>query len=176
MEKLAAKLRYMQFYAHNAHNMCKGDTFFSDHEELGGLYGTYEGLYDSIVERMIGTGQTIDLVKVQTEAVKMLDSDATPTDFNTAFNAILTCEQDLCKLISDANEGASLGTQDLLQAMCNDSEVRQYKFQQRLSKYSAAKKETDSKEDNTTGDTIEEKKEATTKAKAVVVKLLTSKK
>lgn len=67
MEKLATKLRYMQFYAHNAHNMCKGDTFFSDHEELGGLYGTYEGLYDSIVERMIGTGQTIDLVKVQTK-------------------------------------------------------------------------------------------------------------
>ena len=79
MEKLATKLRYMQFYAHNAHNMCKGDTFFSDHEELGELYGTYEGLYDSVVERMIGTGQTIDLVKVQTEAVKMLDSDATPT-------------------------------------------------------------------------------------------------
>ena len=33
MIKLATQLRYMQFYAHNAHNMCQGDTFFSDHEE-----------------------------------------------------------------------------------------------------------------------------------------------
>lgn len=176
MEKLATKLRYMQFYTHNAHNMCKGDTFFSDHEELGDLYGTYEGLYDSVIERMIGLGQSVDLIKVQSEAVKMLDSDAAPTDFNAAFSTILSCEQDLCKLISDANAGASLGTQDLLQAMCNDSEVRQYKFQQRLSKYTSAKKETDSKEDNTAVATTEEKKEATAKSKAITVKLLTSKK
>jgi DNA-binding ferritin-like protein len=170
MEKLAAKLRYMQFYTHNAHNACQGDTFYSDHEELGGLYGTYEGLYDSVIERMIGLGQSVDLIKVQSEAVKMLEGESTPTAFNAAFSAILTCEQDLCKLISDANEGASLGTQDLLQAMCNESEVRQYKLKQRLGKSAEAKAPSTSNEETT------ESKEATAKSKSIAVKLLTSKK
>jgi len=163
MTKLATKLRYMQFYAHNAHNACKGETFYSDHEELGALYGVYEGLYDNVIERMIGLGQAVDLIKVQSEAVKMLEGETTPTAFNAAFSAVLTCEEDLCKLISEANEGASLGTQDLLQAMCNDSETRQYKLKQRISKSSSA-------------EAASETKEATDKSKATVFKLLTSKK
>lgn len=172
MIKLATQLRYMQFYAHNAHNMCQGDTFFSDHEELGDLYGVYEGLYDSVIERMIGLGQSVDLVKVQVEAAKMLDGEAEPKAFSAAFSGLLTCENELCKLISEANTGASLGTQDLLQAMCNDSEVRQYKFKQRLSKSSEVKTETS--EDKT--EDKPEAKEATAKSKAIAFKLLTSKK
>jgi|688.fasta_scaffold179254_2 DNA-binding ferritin-like protein len=176
MIKLATQLRYMQFYAHNAHNLCQGDTFFADHEELGDLYGVYEGLYDSVIERMIGLGQSVDLVKIQVEAAKMLDSEAEPKAFSSAFSGLLTCEHDLCKVISDANEGASLGTQDLLQAMCNESEVRQYKFKQRLNK-SASSSSTSS--ENKTEEKTEEKtdtKEATTKSKPPVFKLITGKK
>jgi DNA-binding ferritin-like protein len=164
----------MQFYAHNAHNLCQGDTFFADHEELGDLYGVYEGLYDSVIERMIGLGQSVDLVKIQVEAAKMLDSEAEPKAFSSAFSGLLTCEHDLCKVISDANEGASLGTQDLLQAMCNEAEVRQYKFKQRLSKSGEAKTPAPSTEGKT-----EEKpdtKEATTKNRPPVFKLITGKK
>lgn len=171
MTKLATHLRYMQFYAHNAHNLCQGDAFFADHEELGDLYGTYTGLYDSVVERMIGLGQAIDLVKVQVEAAKMLDGEAEPTAFSSAFSGLLTCEQDLCKIISEANEGASLGTQDLLQAMCNESEVRQYKFQKRLSKSASSAPASETKTEEKA-----EAKEATAKAKTIAVKLLTSKK
>jgi DNA-binding ferritin-like protein len=173
MIKLATHLRYMQFYAHNAHNLCQGDTFFADHEELGDLYGVYEGLYDSVVERMIGLGQSVDLVKIQVDAAKMLDGEAEPKAFSAAFSGLLTCENDLCKVIADANEGASLGTQDLLQAMCNESEVRQYKFKQRLSKSGETAKEPAT---STSTEEKAESKEATTKAKAVAVKLLTSKK
>jgi DNA-binding ferritin-like protein len=168
MTKLATQLRYMQFYAHNAHNVCQGDTFYSDHEELGDLYGVYTGLYDSVVERMIGLGKPIDLVKVQVDAAKMLDGEAEPKAFSAAFAGLLTCEQELCKLISEANEGASLGTQDLLQAMCNDAEVRQYKLQQRLSKSAAS---TPPSSENKT-EAKEEAKEATTKIKKIAVKLL----
>lgn len=171
MVKLATHLRYMQFYAHNAHNMCQGDTFYSDHEELGDLYGVYTGLYDSIVERMIGLGKPIDLVKVQVDAAKMLDGEAEPKAFSAAFAGLLTCEQELCKLISEANEGASLGTQDLLQAMCNDAEVRQYKLQQRLSKSAASAPASETK----TEEKAEEKtetKEATSKVKTIAAKLL----
>lgn len=169
MTKLATQLRYMQFYAHNAHNICQGDTFFSDHEELGDLYGTYTGLYDSVVERMIGLGQSIDLVKIQLDAAKMLDGEAGPTAFSAAFAGLLTCEQELCKIIAEANEGASLGTQDLLQAMCNDAEVRQFKFQKRLSKSASSSSETKTESED-------ESKEATTKIKATAFKLLTAKK
>lgn len=180
MIKLATQLRYMQFYAHNAHNLCQGDTFFADHEELGDLYGVYEGLYDSVIERMIGLGQSVDLVKVQVDAAKMLDGEAEPKAFSSAFSGLLTCENDLCKLISEANTGASLGTQDLLQAMCNDAEVRQYKFKQRLSKSSEVKTETsEAKTEAKTEDKPEDKpeaKEATAKAKAIAFKLLTSNK
>lgn len=175
MIKLATHLRYMQFYAHNAHNNCQGDTFFADHEELGDLYGTYTGLYDSVVERMIGLGQAIDLVKVQVDAAKMLDSEAAPTSFSAAFSGLLTCEQELCKLISEANEGASLGTQDLLQAMCNDAETRQYKFKKRLSQASATSTEEKSEEEEGGEDKEEDKeeaKEASTVAKKIAAKLL----
>lgn len=170
MIKLATHLRYMQFYAHNAHNLCQGDTFFADHEELGGLYGVYEGLYDSVIERMIGLGQSVDLVKVQVEAAKMLDGEAEPKAFSSAFSGLLTCENELCKLISEANTGASLGTQDLLQAMCNDAEVRQYKFKQRLNKAGEAKTPAPSTEEKS------DTKEATAKSRSKVFNLITGKK
>lgn len=176
MTKLATQLRYMQFYAHNAHNICQGDTFFADHEELGDLYGTYTRLYDSVVERMIGLGQAIDLVKIQVDAAKMLDGEAEPTAFSSAFAGLLSCEQELCKIISEANEGASLGTQDLLQAMCNDAEVRQFKFQKRLSKSASSSTSSSTSEKEEEKEEETESKEATTKIKAIAFKLLTSKK
>lgn len=168
MTKLATHLRYMQFYAHNAHNACQGDTFYSDHEELGDLYGVYTGLYDSVVERMIGLGKPIDLVKVQVDAAKMLDGEAEPKAFSAAFAGLLTCEQELCKILIEANEGASLGTQNLVQGIADDSEVRQYKLQQRLSKSAAS---TPPSSENKT-EAKEEAKEATTKIKKIAVKLL----
>ena len=93
-----------------------------------------------------------------------------PKAFSAAFSGLLTCENDLCKVISDANEGASLGTQDLLQAMCNKSEVRQYKFKQRLNKSGEAKTPVPSAEEKP------DTKEATTKNRPPVFKLITGKK
>lgn len=151
MIKLATHLRHMQLYTHNAHNMCKGDTFFTDHPELGGLYGTYEDEYDGVVERLIGLGKAPDLLQVQKDAVAMLDSAGTPSGFNDAFSTILGYEEELCKLLDEANEGASLGTQNFVQGIADTSEVRQYKLKQRLSKSSA-------KAEDSSG---EEKKEAT---------------
>jgi DNA-binding ferritin-like protein len=161
----------MQFYAHNAHNLCQGDSFFSDHEELGSLYGVYTGLYDGVIERMIGLGQSIDLVKIQLEAAKMLDGEAIPKAFNAAFSGLLTCENELCKIISEANASGSLGTQNLLQGIADDSEVRQYKFKQRLSQAGASAAKEETKEEAKE----EDSKEAKSKKIASVVKLLTSK-
>jgi DNA-binding ferritin-like protein len=146
MIKLAAHLRHMQLYTHNAHNMCKGDTFFTDHPELGGLYGTYEDAYDGVVERLIGLGKSPDLLQVQKDAVAMLDSAGTPSGFNEAFSTILGYEEELCKLVDAANEGASLGTQNFVQGIADTSEVRQYKLKQRLSKSSAKAEDSNEEE------------------------------
>ena len=61
MHDLAIILRSAQLYAHNAHNMTKGKTFFSDHKFFGQLYPVYEEAYDSIVERMIGLGYDVSI-------------------------------------------------------------------------------------------------------------------
>lgn len=129
----------MQLYAHNAHNTCKGDTFFSDHEELGSLYGTYEGAYDNVVERTLGLGKSLDLLQVQKDAIGMLEDKGTPTSFSSAFECLLGCEKELCELLEEANADATFGTQDLLQAMASDSEIRQYKFKHRLNKEGSEK-------------------------------------
>lgn len=131
MKKLATHLRCMQLYTHNAHNMCKGDTFYADHETLGELYPVYEAAYDGVVERMIGLGKEIDLASVQKEAADMCSEKGVATSFSDAFKNILECEKELCKVLDEANEGASLGTQNFVQGLADQSEMRQYQLQQR---------------------------------------------
>lgn len=163
MKKLATHLRCMQLYTHNAHNMCKGDTFYADHETLGELYPVYEAAYDGVVERMIGLGKEIDLASVQKEAADMCSQKGVATSFSDAFKNILECEKELCKVLDEANEGASLGTQNFVQSLADQSEMRQYQLQQRTGSSpsaSAPEKEEDKKEEDK-----EEKKEAQTSNK-----------
>ena len=82
---LASYLRYMQFTAHIGHNVLGGETFFQDHAFLGDLYGTYEDAYDAVVERMIGTEESVNLVKIHTDAVKDLE---TPKSYKEIFQKL----------------------------------------------------------------------------------------
>lgn len=168
MKDLACHLRSMQFYAHNAHNMCRGDEFFSDHEELGALYSVYESAYDSVVERIIGLGQEIDLITLQKEAADKLAGKPKTDSFSKSFECLLECELELCEIINKENEKASLGTQNLLQGIADLSEVRQYKFKQKTknSKKQEAEKE---------AALAQQKKEPIEKEPSSIVKLLTSK-
>lgn len=170
MKKLATYLRCMQLYTHNAHNMCKGDTFYADHETLGELYPVYEAAYDAVVERMIGLGKEIDLAEVQKDAASSASEKGVPTSFSSAFSTILSCEKELCKVIEEANEGASLGTQNFVQGLADQSEMRQYQLQQRTgSTPSSSEKEASAKEEAPAPT-----KEASTE-KPVVFKLLSAK-
>lgn len=98
MEKIAFVFRYLQLYAHQAHNLVKGQTFFQDHDYLGALYPVYEEAYDSIIERSIGLNKPVNIQKVNQAAVK----------------------------------GSSQGTMNLLAGLADQSEMRQYKLQQRI--------------------------------------------
>lgn len=133
LQKLAADLRFLQLYAHNSHNLIKGETFFVDHEELGGIYPVYEAAYDAVVERAIGIGEEIDLVKVQEIAVATLKQAEKPESFKACFKSLLDYEKYICKKIQEMLSGYSEGTKQFLGGLADQSEMRQYKFKQRAS-------------------------------------------
>jgi DNA-binding ferritin-like protein len=174
MKKLATHLRCMQLYTHNAHNMCKGDTFYADHETLGELYPVYEAAYDGVVERMIGLGKEIDLASVQKEAADMCSQKGVATSFSDAFKNILECEKELCKVLDEANEGASLGTQNFVQGLADQSEMRQYQLQQRTgsSPSASAPEKEEKKEAQVSVET--DKKEKSKEVKSASFKLLSA--
>jgi DNA-binding ferritin-like protein len=137
MNELAVSFRTLQFFAHNCHNLAKMVAFFADHDYLGDLYSKYESEYDSIVERMIGKNMPIDLVETQSQAadrLKMLP--AVFKDNGEMFGTILSLEKELCQKIEQflAKNKVSQGILQLLGEQVNQSEMRQYKLQQRIKK------------------------------------------
>lgn len=129
---LAIVLRAAQLFAHNAHNLAHGDEFFADHAYLGELYEKYEETYDSVVERMIGLGETIDLTRVQRVASNTMDGWGAADDCDKAFGTLMRAEKLICGAATEALASASEGTKNFLQGICDESEMRQYKIGQRL--------------------------------------------
>ena len=133
MHRLAVILRAAQLFAHNAHNLARGATFFADHKELGKLYETYEGAYDSVVERILGLGEEeIDLNKVAFEAVRELATYGAATPQNTAFKVLLEIEEEIRETCEDVSKGQSIGTVNFLQGLADESEQRSYLLGQRM--------------------------------------------
>lgn len=134
MDKLATLYRAGQFYAHAAHNFTKGQTFFPDHEFLGGLYGTYEEAYDGLVERMIGTGEAFSVQTILTNAAAEANKYADPSAFSPAvmFGVLLDFEKKFRAEIEAIYDSTSIGTQNLLAGLSDESEARSYKIGQRL--------------------------------------------
>lgn len=125
--KIALAFRVMQLYAHNAHNECKGKTFFQDHAFLSDLYGAYTEIYDSLVERMLGREIPIDLTELQDAA-----GDLVP-DKDDYFPVLLGMEREAIRLCEEHIRGeTSQGTINLLAGIADSSEVRVYKLRQRL--------------------------------------------
>ena len=131
MKQIAVTLRGLQLFAHNAHNLAKGKTFLEDHEFFGELYTTYETAYDDVVERMIGLNGDQDLNAITDEAEDMASS-VKFSDNEQAYNVLLITEKELLDVIEKDFKGYSLGTQDLLQGIANESERRIYKFKRKL--------------------------------------------
>lgn len=85
--KLAVQLRHAQFYAHMAHNLTCGPTFYQDHDAFGDLYKAYEGEYDAVIERFIGLGGSPSIYGVTKNALAMLEEcqgDNKPSQRNDA--------------------------------------------------------------------------------------------
>lgn len=126
---LASLLRYMQLYTHICHNSLGGETFLQDHEFFAELYAGYEADYDSVIERMIGLGEDLDLVKIHKDAISELK---TPKSLEEAYKEILSCEEELIAACQKLAKSASLGTENMLAGLADKSEARIYKLKQRL--------------------------------------------
>jgi DNA-binding ferritin-like protein len=138
LESLAIEFRFMQLFAHIGHNRVAGCCFFEDHAYLGSLYETYEGVYDDLVERMIGLGESPDLWKISKAADEQLQGARAGTSSMDYLEKLLECEKEACEQIEDLAEedGCTQATVNMLVQFADDSEKRQYKIQQRLSKLS----------------------------------------
>lgn len=160
LEKLAVKFRAMQLIAHAGHNKVSGPTFFEDHEFLGGLYGTYEGVYDSLVERMIGLGKSPDLWKIGDEANKDFQEKECGNSSQEFLTCLLHCEKETSTLVEAAvkSKEYTQATLNLLIQIGDDSEARQYKIQQRLGKMSLDERPGDAL-DRLAGEKMKEKEE-----------------
>ena len=130
MKQLATHFRYLQLLAHNGHNEAKGLTFFADHAFLGDLYPAYEEAYDALIERLIGSGERIDLAAIQAEAAGKLEAEK---DTEAYLVALLDGEAEACAQIEKlAKSDITQGTLNLLAGLADDSEQRSYKLRQRL--------------------------------------------
>lgn len=141
MEQIILQLRCMQLFTHNAHNLMGRMTFFSDHEFFGEVYPELENDYDSVVERTIGliSEQATGLNSLPEKLAQKLKQFPCldVKDNNVFFQALLSAEIELCKLIKEQLvkiKGISPGIEQLLGEICNKSEMRQYKIKQRLKK------------------------------------------
>lgn len=132
LNKLASDFRFLQFYAHNAHNLIKGSTFFQDHGFLGELYPIYEGIYDGIIERMIGLGEKVDLIEINEVAFNTMKKSGTSDNPSKIFGDLLQGEKYVCREIEKMLADYSEGTRQMLGNICDQSEMRQYKLKQRI--------------------------------------------
>lgn len=128
MEALIVIFKALNLFAHNAHNKTKGMTFFQDHDFFGSAYEAYDSAYDSLVERCIGLGKNPNLVQIAKSAAGLVEKFSE----NHSYESLLDLEKQICKHIESIMEQHTEGTKNLLAQLADDSEVRQYKIQQRL--------------------------------------------
>lgn len=136
MKKLAVKFREAQIFAHAAHNLVQGSSFFSDHEFLGEAYEAYTKAYDDTIERMIGLGtQDVNPLSITAEAANdaLENYKLGNADSYDIFYALLGLEKNICQIVRDIIEkGVTHGTSNLLEGFADQSEMRQYKINQRI--------------------------------------------
>lgn len=131
MNLLATLFRAAQFYAHRAHNLVSGPSFLSDHEFLGSLYDTYADTYDSIIERLISLGESVEPNDILRDATDIAcqANDGQSSFFFRLLSTEKQLRSEIDKILRDRE--CSEGTKNFLQGLADESEQRSYKIAQR---------------------------------------------
>lgn len=129
MNDLLVFYRALNLYAHNAHNLISGDTFFEDHAFFADIYTCADGDYDSIAERVIGTGGSFNIgevLEMSTSIVKSLSDDY--------YGEILKLIEEINSSIESLSKNGkiSIGTLNFIQGLADKNEVFMYKIKQRM--------------------------------------------
>lgn len=135
LKTLAVYLRFKQLFAHNCHNLASKPTFFSDHEFFGSIYSQAEGWYDGCIERMIGLGETPDLVAIQVEAADYLkEAKYNQEDNQACFQILLNMTKEILAEIEKLAKSGKLsqGTLQMVGTIADLEEVNVYKIKRRL--------------------------------------------
>ena len=133
---LLVQLRSMQLYYHNAHNLTKGKTFFSDHAAFNEFYSELDGQYDSVAERAVGLyNEPLDL-SIILPAINM-NLQIVLKDYKSTqdmHKGGVLLEDELLKICSlvEVNPRATDGTKNLVADIADKAETRLYKLNQRL--------------------------------------------
>jgi DNA-binding ferritin-like protein len=134
MDKLAILLKTENLVAHSFHNLVKGVSFVGDHKLFGQIYEELEEAFDSVVERDIGLGESdFDMgaiLKAAGEAASRYDGTDMAADEMCA--VLLGMERSIQAECEVVNKTATLGTQNLVAQLADDSERRVYKLRQRI--------------------------------------------
>lgn len=129
LSKIITILRAGQFYYQAAHNTVTGKEFFADHGFLGEAYDAYASAYDDVVERAIGLGEELDVLKINGEAAR-ISSGLSIKSCEEILEQALEIEKSLIKAIETVGQ-VSKGTDNLIAGIADDAEKRIYKIQQR---------------------------------------------
>jgi DNA-binding ferritin-like protein len=103
---------------------------------LGEAYEAYTKAYDDTIERMIGLGtQEVNPLSITAEAANdaLENYKLDNADSYDIFYALLGLEKNICEIVrDDIEKGVTHGTSNLLEGFADQSEMRQYKINQRI--------------------------------------------
>lgn len=132
LRPIAVLLRAGQLFAHQAHHLVSGPSFFGDHGFFGDVYEAFEGAYDDVIEYSLASGDEVDLPAIGVDAADLASGIAESDDTDDLFAGQLSIEEKLQKLITKHVSAMDDAGQNLLQGLAQDSKKRIYKIQRRL--------------------------------------------
>jgi len=127
MVDLLIMFRTLNLYAHHAHNMCYGKNFLEDHAFFAEIYAFADESYDSIIERMIGMDQDVDLKKIISESHELIEEMS-----DSYMKTCLVMIEITLKGIAEQDKGASPGTKNMLEGIADALEVFVYKIKRKM--------------------------------------------
>lgn len=134
--KFLVKLRVLNLFYHQAHNIAARVSFFGDHDALGDFYNQANSQYDTIAERIVGSfgSQALNLQMIMAmvcENLKTLPSEA--SENKILFQAGLKTEEEL-QAIGEVIVKMPIpeGTRQLVGDVLDKSMSRMYKIKRRI--------------------------------------------
>jgi len=134
MSSLLAHLRAASHLHQTHHWQSKGSPFFGDHLLFERLYNESQPFIDEVAERAIGEGSDdmVDALEQINLMQKTLASFKSSSSQEEMIAKSLKMEKDILELAKSLLDGATPGTSNLLEGLCDKHEQFVYLLQQRI--------------------------------------------